>query len=197
MNVLALLSYIFYTLTRPDPTKVEKLPETPNSYVELGCTAGFIIAKCRVSRRTQYFLLNNVLVMFCLMFLSLTIFAFDPKYNMSRIGQLVLVTFWPLDLLTFRPLDILTFWPFELSTFSIFAFLLLIIHSFYHNHKMSLIFFNQQMQQFWIFFDTVILQKRQTKFSHFSYMFNFSSYLHTSEIDSENVSVFNSSTFLK
>ena len=65
----------------------EKLPETPNSDVELGSTAGFIVAKCRVARRSEYFFLNNVLVMFCLVVLSFTIYAFAPTSNMPRIGS--------------------------------------------------------------------------------------------------------------
>ena len=63
-----------------------KLPGTSNCDVELRHTAGYVIAKCRVVRRSQYFMFNNVIVMFCLVLLSFTIYAFDPLYNMSRIG---------------------------------------------------------------------------------------------------------------
>jgi len=55
--------------------------------VERGYTAGRIIAKCRAARQSKFYILNNVLLMFALVVLSLTAFAFDPSWNTSRVGS--------------------------------------------------------------------------------------------------------------
>ncbi|XP_063718584.1 uncharacterized protein LOC134845567 isoform X2 [Symsagittifera roscoffensis] len=67
--------------------ELEKVPEDPESEIELGYTAGFIVARCRVARRSKFFMVNNVLLMFSLIVLSLTIFAYDPSWNMARISS--------------------------------------------------------------------------------------------------------------
>ncbi|XP_075260033.1 uncharacterized protein LOC142351768 isoform X2 [Convolutriloba macropyga] len=67
--------------------ELERVPEDPESEIELGYTAGFVIARCRVARRSKFFMVNNVLLMFSLIVLSLTIFAYDPDWNMARISS--------------------------------------------------------------------------------------------------------------
>ncbi|XP_063721454.1 uncharacterized protein LOC134848049 [Symsagittifera roscoffensis] len=72
--------------------ETEHVPEESQSEVgrarrvEKGYTAGSVIAMCRVARRTKFFIVNNVMLMFSLVVLSLTCFAFDPGWNTSRIS---------------------------------------------------------------------------------------------------------------